>query len=263
MRFEDTPELTQTWLARPRPAPQATTRLICFHHAGGNPSNFRPWLPDLPNSVELLAVRLAGRDARMREAPATNIDAIVGPLAQAIAPLTAAGPVLFFGHSLGSLIAFETLRELRRTGASMPKAFVVSGRRAPGTGRALTLHTLPDDQFVREVQRIYGGIPAVIMQEPELLAMTIPVLRGDLTINETYSFVEEPPLEGLPIHAIGGTDDPHVIPTELQAWKAQTTGAFEWAQFDGDHFYLGTPAGRRWVIQRVARLARIAALSRR
>ena len=255
MRYEDAPELTKTWLARPRANPDARVKLVCLHHAGGNPSNFRPWLEDLPGDMELYAVRLAGREARIRETPATHMDQILGPLALALAPMIEAHRVVLFGHSLGSLLGFETLRELRRRGLPLPHAFVASGRRAPGVGRALQLHALPDREFIKEVQRVYGGIPAMVLAEPELVAMMIPVLRGDLTINETYDYVEEPPL-GLPMRALGGTEDPHVIPSELEGWGRHTSGEFSWAQFSGDHFYLGSPEGRRWVLEQLRQASR-------
>ncbi|NVB42289.1 thioesterase [Pseudenhygromyxa sp. WMMC2535] len=255
MRFEDAPALTRTWLARPRPKPDAPIKLICLHHAGGNPSNFRPWLADLPENMELFAVRLAGREARLREPPATRIGPVVEALAEALSPLIAAHRVVVFGHSLGSLLAFETMRELRRTQRPLPHALVVSGRRAPGTGRALSLHQLPDREFIKEVQRVYGGIPQQLLAEPELLALTLPALRGDLSINETYEFSEQPALD-VPLRALGGTDDPHVLASELQAWGRQTSASFSWAQHEGDHFYLGSPAGRRWVIAQVAAASR-------
>ncbi len=263
-------ELTDFWLARPRPRPSAPIKLLCLHHAGGNPSNFRPWLDALPDDVELLAVRLAGREARMREAPATRMADIVEPLAQALAPLIEASQpssgrpagVIVFGHSLGALIGFEVVAALQAKGSPLPAALVVSGRSAPAPhARTLALHTLPDQAFIDEVQRIYGGIPPQILAEPELLALTLPVLRADLEVNETYSYSPRPALS-LPLYALGGRDDPHVTRPQLEAWSAHTTGAFTSAQCEGGHFYLGTPAGRRWVIEELLDIARTQIRSR-
>lgn len=251
MRLQAAPESTRTWLACFRPNPDAPVKLLCLHHAGGNPGSFRPWVDELPASVELLAIRMAGRDARLRERPATRVQEIVGPLARAIEPLIDGHELVIFGHSLGALLGFELARELRRQQLPLPKALILSGRNAPGTGRPLALHQLGDRELVAEVQRIYGGIPQQILDEPELLALTLPLLRADLTVNETYEPSEEPPLP-CQLHAFGGLDDPHVSLAGLQGWAPHTSASFVCERAPGDHFYLGTPAGKRWILDRIA-----------
>ncbi|MFO7567916.1 MAG: thioesterase domain-containing protein [Enhygromyxa sp.] len=251
MRLQDAPESTRLWLACPRPAPDAPIKLLCLHHAGGSPAAFRAWVGELPASVELLPVRLAGREARLRERPATRVAEIVEPLARAIEPLLAGHDVAIFGHSLGALLGFELARELRRQQLPAPRALIVSGRNAPGTGRTLELHKLGDRELVAEVQRIYGGIPQQILDEPELLALTLPLLRADLTVNETYELGEEAPLD-CPLWAFGGDDDPHVSRAGLEGWGPHTSASFACEQAPGDHFYLGSPAGKRWILDRIA-----------
>jgi medium-chain acyl-[acyl-carrier-protein] hydrolase len=249
--YPDAPELSRTWIACPRPRPDPTARLLCFHHAGGSPAAFRPWVDELPAHVELLVVRLPGREARLRETPLTRVPEIVGPLAKALAPLTEGVRMVCFGHSLGALLAFELARELRRQAMPSLAALVVSGRNAPGFGRQLALHKLDDRQLVAEVQRIYGGIPQAILDEPELLKLTLPVLRADLTINETWVLDDDPPLD-CPLRAYAGADDPRVGAAGLEAWGRHTTASFEWAQVQGDHFYLAPPVGKRVILAKLA-----------
>lgn len=196
-------------------------------------------------------MRLPGREARLRETPLTRVAEIVGPLARALAPLTEGVRTVCFGHSLGALLAFEFARELRRQATSSLAALVVSGRSAPGFGQQLALHELDDRELVAEVQRIYGGIPQAILDEPELLKLTLPVLRADLTLNEAHLFEEEPPLE-VPIFAYAGIDDPRVGAVGLEAWGRQTSASFEWAQLEGEHFYLSTPVGKRTILAKLA-----------
>ncbi|MCA9701074.1 MAG: thioesterase, partial [Myxococcales bacterium] len=192
---------------------------------------------------------LAGRGCRMEEPLAESIEDIVVPLARAVVPLME-GMVVFFGHSLGALLAAELVLELRRRGLRLPQLLVVSGRTAPGTERKLKVHTLPDRHLVREVQRIYGGIPREILVEPAMLKRTLPILRADLSVNETYEAREERPLE-CSLLALGGTEDPHVTGTELEMWQGRTRAHFDCAQFEGGHFYLSSPEGQRWVIGQI------------
>jgi medium-chain acyl-[acyl-carrier-protein] hydrolase len=201
----------------------------------------------------MLVVRLPGREARLREKPLTRVADIVGPLAQALAPLSEGVRVVSFGHSLGALLAFEFAREWRRQALPSLAALVVSGRNAPGFGSQLALHQLGDRELVAEVQRIYGGIPQAILDEPELLKLTLPVLRADLTVNEAHLFEREPPLD-CPIRAYAGVDDPRVGAAGLEDWRQHTVASFEWAQVEGEHFYLSAPAGKRMILGKLAAL---------
>lgn len=241
--------MTQAWIEYPKPQPQAVVKLVCLPHAGGSPRSFFAWADELPPTIELLPVCLPGRAGRSEEPLATSVKEIVEPLARALAPLMNE-PVVFFGHSLGALLALELVLELRRRGSDLPRLLVVSGRTIPGMGRTLKLHTLPDTQLVREVQRIYGGIPRELLVEPAMLMRMLPILRADLGINETYRHVYEPPV-ACSILALGGTTDPHVTGTELELWRGQTTDKFRCAQFSGGHFYLTTPEGSSWVIEQI------------
>ncbi|MFV8754803.1 thioesterase II family protein [Nannocystaceae bacterium ST9] len=248
--------MTQAWLEYPKPQPHAAVKLVCLPHAGASPRSFYPWADQLPNDIELVPVCLAGRAGRSEEPLATSVAGIVEPLARELGPLMTE-TVVFFGHSLGALLALELVRELRRRGSVLPCLLVVSGRTIPGLGRTLKLHNLPDTQLVREVQRIYGGIPRELLVEPAMLMRMLPILRADLAVNETYRHVHEPPI-ACSILALGGTTDPHVTGTELELWRGQTTGKFECAQFSGGHFYLTTPEGSKWVIERICtKLARL------
>jgi medium-chain acyl-[acyl-carrier-protein] hydrolase len=204
----------------------------------------------IPPDFELLAVRLPGRGARVDEPLATTVKDIVEPLARAVEPLLEASKVVIFGHSLGALLGVELVYELRRRRIRPPDLLVVSGRTVPGTGRTLRLHELPDRHLIREVQRIYGGIPKEILVEPAMLKRMLPILRADLAVNENHQVEKAAPLSS-GILALGGTDDPHVTLTELELWRKRTTGPFACAQFEGGHFYLSSVKGQRWVIQQI------------
>ncbi len=225
-------------------------RLVCLPHAGASPSAFRPWADLIPPDFELLPVRLAGRGARVDEPLATRVEEIVEPLAAALEPLFDSSLVVIFGHSLGALLSLELVYELRRRQLPAPALLVVSGRTVPGSGRTLRLHELPDRHLIREVQRIYGGIPREILVEPAMLMRMLPILRADLAVNENHCFRDEPPID-CSILALGGVEDPHVTRTELELWRNRTTREFECAQFEGGHFYLANAEGQRWVIDRI------------
>jgi medium-chain acyl-[acyl-carrier-protein] hydrolase len=212
-------------------------RLFCFPYAGGGASIFRQWAQALPNGIEICPVMLPGRETRLREKSFTRLTPLVEVLAEALQPSLDV-PFAFFGHSMGGLLAFETARELRRQNAPQPLHLFLSARPAPQLGRAdPPLSHLPDAIFVTELQRRYSGIPAVILQDSELLKLYLPILRADLEMLETYSYSPESRLD-YPISTFGGLQDVMVTPDKIAPWREQTTQTFTRKLFPGNHFFL-------------------------
>ncbi|HEY0193511.1 MAG TPA: alpha/beta fold hydrolase, partial [Kofleriaceae bacterium] len=96
----------QPWITRPQLHPGAALRLICLPYAGGGASVFRTWPAALPPQVEVWAIELPGRETRAREAPLASRRALVQQLTEALMPRLHA-PFAIYGHSMGSLLAFD------------------------------------------------------------------------------------------------------------------------------------------------------------
>lgn len=228
---------TDLWLVRPRRVTAPRLRVFCFPYAGGGPAAFRPWASAVPADVEFCIVQAAGREARWREAPCTSVEALIEPLADAMRPLLSDRYVLY-GHSLGALVAFELARHLRRTHGSSPEHFVASGHRAPHIPNPFpAIRHLDDEAFVLEVNRRYGGIPAAVAENRELLLLMLPGLRGDFSMFETYRHREEPPL-ACPLAVFGGREDASVAPQDIAAWRRHTSAAFLSTMLAGEHFFV-------------------------
>jgi medium-chain acyl-[acyl-carrier-protein] hydrolase len=225
------------WILRPRPQPAAALRLVCFPYAGGGASAFRTWPDGLPANVELWAVELPGRETRSQDRPLDMRSELVSQLADAVAPQLQA-PFVFYGHSLGAVLAFHFARELRRRGCTAPAHLFVSGRRAPQLPEPAPMHGLPEGQLIDRLRRL-GGIPDAVLAEPELVAYFLPLLRADISVVEAEDYVDEPPLS-CPITALGGLADEKARVAELDAWAAQTHAAFEREMFPGGHFFIQT-----------------------
>jgi medium-chain acyl-[acyl-carrier-protein] hydrolase len=196
-----------------------------------------PWASSLPAGVELCAIQLPGRETRRHQTPHSSLPVLVTELADHLEPMLDR-PYSFFGHSLGALVSFELTRELRRRGRPLPQRLFLSGRGAPSLGSdSPHLHALPDSAFIAQVCRRYEGFPKEILDEPELVALFMPVLRADFALFETHVHVAEAPLP-CPFSIYGGREDPQVAPRHIDAWRALTGGGFDARLFDGGHFYL-------------------------
>lgn len=225
------------WIVRRRSHPRSALRLLCFPYAGGGTSIFRTWPDALPADVELWGVELPGRETRVKERPFQQLAPLISSLADAVATHLQA-PFAIYGHSFGAFLGFSFARELRRRSLGAPVHLFVSGRRAPQLPEPSPMCQLPDPQLLARLRRL-GGIPDAVFDEPELMAYFLPILRADITVNESSSPAEEAPLP-CPITALGGLTDDRASAGELDAWQAQTSAAFEREIFPGGHFFLQT-----------------------
>jgi surfactin synthase thioesterase subunit len=219
------------WLARRPHPPGAAVGLYCFPHAGGAPGEYVRWAEDLPGA-RVAAVQAPGRASRLFEPPFTRMTELVDAVAESV-PFDP--PFVFFGHSLGALVAFEVARTLRARGGPGPDRLIVSACPAPpAVVTGPELHRLPDRKFLAEIERNWGPLPAGVQGDPDLLALTLTCFRADLEVLETYRYAPGDPL-GCPVTAIGGSEDPHTA--VMDEWRHQTTGPFDRHVLPGGHFY--------------------------
>ena len=61
----------------------------------------------------------------------SHADAVVDGITTALLPLVRQAPYVFYGHSLGTLLAFEVARRLDRVHGSSPVRVVGGAHRAP------------------------------------------------------------------------------------------------------------------------------------
>jgi surfactin synthase thioesterase subunit len=235
------------WFRSFNTGPTQRVAMVVFPYAGGGAAAFHPWIPYLPSWVTLHLVLLPGREDRFWETPLSEGVEIVENVAKAIASMLEI-PFILFGHSMGSMLAFEVARQLGRIRSCSPSALLVSGRCAPQlTSRSPHLAELPDSDLVREVIRLYGGIPPEALKDPELVELMARILKADLRMIENYRYVAEEALP-CPIAAYGGCTDPWVTQTELNAWREQTANIFTAQQFEGGHFYFRSVESERQLL---------------
>ncbi|TRX76809.1 thioesterase [Pseudomonas mangiferae] len=210
-------------------------RLFCLPYSGASAMVYARWRRRLPTWLEVRPVELPGRGVRAAEPFAEDAVALAGRLAMELLPQLDA-PYALFGHSLGSLLAFEVAHALRQHGAPAPRALFVSGGAAPAR-RDFQDYARPksDDELVERL-RALKGTPEEVFAHRELLEMALPILRADFLLCGRYRHQIRAPLD-LPIHVLGGHED-DVEPEDLQAWGEETRGPCSVDLFDGHHFFI-------------------------
>lgn len=183
-----------------------------------------------------MPARLPGREARIAEPAHRSMAPLVSALVQAMLPWLDR-PYVLFGHSLGSLIAYELAHRLHELGVRQPSCLLVSAYRSPERRPTRPpLHHLPPQQFLAELKG-YGGIADAVFDHPELLALSLPTLQADFSLFETYVYPPRPALE-CPIVAFSGRRDHVVAPEDMAAWCDKTRAGFTMHQLDGGHFFI-------------------------
>jgi surfactin synthase thioesterase subunit len=237
--------VSEDWLVDLVPARQRGRVAYLFPHAGAGVSAVlalgRALAPD-PHPV---AVRLPGREALLDEPALTDLPAIAERLADAIRAHAGGAPIVLYGHSSGSVLAYETARALEPRTAVL---FAASAQRAPWR----SVHTTagcwdrPDDEFFAQVVAD-GYLPAELLAAPDVLRMVAPALRADY--RATHRFVTGTsrwtPLAS-PILTIRGSEDRTVDQEEIAAWSTLTTA---------DHTTALLPAGHNLLRDCPAELA--------
>ncbi|MFE2276716.1 thioesterase II family protein [Streptomyces sp. NPDC059454] len=221
------------WLVHKTRHPDAPIDLYCFPHAGGSPGEYVRWADGLPH-VQVWGVQLPGRGSRMAEAAITRMPALVE---QVLEGIDFGKRFALFGHSLGSLVAFEVARGLQARGRPLPRRLLVSSVPAPSrlSHRSPALHTLPDGELLDQVQALWGAFPEAVTARPDLLRVTLASFRDDLALFENYTYLPGEPLQ-CPVTAFAGSQEPEAI-RDLRGWRAHTAGGFAAHLLPGYHFY--------------------------
>lgn len=223
------------WLIRPSGAAARRLQLVCLPYAGGSANAFLPWQPLLAPDIGLCAVQPPGRGARFGEAPYTTLPALVAALAEVLRQHVAP-PYALFGHSLGSLVAFELARHCRAHGLPPPQQLIVSAGSAPMQRTPRRLHELDDDALIAAL-RDYNGAPPSALEHRELMELMLPTIRADFALLADYRYRKEAPL-ALPITVFAGKDDAHAPADSLTGWQECSSQPVACHWFDGDHFFL-------------------------
>ncbi|MEV7026081.1 alpha/beta fold hydrolase [Kitasatospora sp. NPDC093558] len=223
------------WLRRFHPGEGRAVRLVCFPHAGGSASFFHPVSAALAAEAEVIALQYPGRQDRRLEPCVEDIATLADRITEELLTLDDR-PTVFFGHSMGAVLAFETAWRLEQKGTHAPGAVIASGRRAPSTTRTETVHQQDDNGVIAEL-KLLNGTNAQLLGDEEILRMAMPAIRADYRAIERYTCGTDRVL-GCPVTALTGDADPRTTVAEARAWQTHTAGDFRLQVLPGGHFFL-------------------------
>lgn len=222
-----------------RPVAAPRLRLLCFPYAGASAAIYRSWVELFGPHVDVCPVELPGRGVRTAEPPLRDMKRVCDGLFEAIEQLPQDAPLALFGHSMGARIAFELACRL---GARVTHLFA-SGSAAPDVAPRLgggpgekTISQLTDEEF-RQRLRVLGGTPVEILEDDDLMARALPVVRADFVLVERYRAAPHAQVT-VPITVLRGERDIMVDLRDAERWQLRTNAAFRLLEVPGGHFFL-------------------------
>lgn len=229
------PGVSEWFVQFEEPSP-ASRRVFIFPHAGSSVAPFRKWYDLIDRDIDLRVVQIPGSGGRVKEPGFTRMPELVDAITAQMRSLVDL-PYVFFGHSLGALIAFETCLALSRHGEPSCDHLIVTGYRAPQMPlRTPLTYTLPDDLFL-EKMKTSRMTPAAVFAREGLVNLFLPPMKRNCELGETYRYEGGPALS-VPVTALSGVDDDTVTRDELEAWREITSGPATCREFSGDHFFI-------------------------
>ncbi|MER5177940.1 alpha/beta fold hydrolase [Streptomyces sp. NPDC002896] len=249
------------YLPRP-PQPGARVRLVCFPYAGGGASAYARWqrgLTDRGAAVDVLPIRLPGREGRAGEPRITELAALTAELDESLSEVLDR-PHLLYGHSMGALIAYELIRRRQQRGARLPRAALLAAYRAPHLPPPRIGTTVAGDvdgggntdAELAQALADLGGLPPLLLDHPEWLRALLPVVRDDLAL--CAGPVSRPVPVPVPLHLFAGRDDELAGEAEVGAWRRYGARGCELRTVPGGHFFLRTH--EEALLDEVARVVR-------
>jgi surfactin synthase thioesterase subunit len=228
--------MNKKWFVIPKPNINADLRLICFPYAGGSASTFLSWIQTLPPNVELIIIQAPGRGARIGELAYSDMHILINDLVEII-PDFLNKPYIFFGHSLGSRIAFELMNQLKILNHSLPQHFIASGSRGPQIQCLKNpIYNLPREEFIAELKRL-NGTPQAVLENKELMDLFLPLLKADFEIADRYLYRGNVRFN-CDVSVFGGEDDIDINLSMLNSWGDFFTSDAEVHFLPGNHFFI-------------------------
>ena len=208
--------------------------LFFLPHAGGSAKSYSSFKRFLPKDLTVVAMELSGRFTRSSEPLLDTVPDCVSDLIEKHGELLK-GDYVLFGHSMGTVLTTEFIRQAKEKGLSLPKHIFLSGKNPPDEDVHCfeNISEASDEEIVEFFSKNSLASPAV--PDEELTKMLNKILCTDVRMAELYK--SEPFDFGCDITVMYGTEDLLMQHVYMNSWSRFTSGKCEVIPFSGGHFY--------------------------
>ncbi|MGO1370119.1 MAG: thioesterase II family protein [Senegalia sp. (in: firmicutes)] len=211
--------------------------LFCLPYAGGSEAIYYKWKNCLHQSIELYPIELKGRGKKMDKGFYENIEEAVDDIFNNIKYKINNTDYAIYGHSMGSLLAFELYYKIEKMKFPKPKHIFFSGYEAPSIIRKKeNTYNLSDYDFIKRIIEL-GGTPKELIENKELLEIFLPIIRNDFKIIENYNYQEREHKIECDISVLYGNQE-DISLANILSWKNHVSSGFKIYNLEGNHFFI-------------------------
>jgi surfactin synthase thioesterase subunit len=226
-------------------------QIVMFPFGGGSGYSYMELIKDIETNVEIIVINPPGRLLDGAK-PLESIDAMVYLYSKQLRPLLKDNP-LFFGHSIGGIVAYEVCKALVKE-ISIKKMIISSVNPPYRVKDSVDLYSEMDRVTLIKKSTELGGMPQLFKSEPELLEMFINGLRADLKALESYTPEKPENVKKLNINtSVLYSEGDYILDTSnIREWELYLECS-EFIPFEGDHFYIFEESNRKAVARIISR----------
>ena len=211
--------------------------LFFLSHAGGSAKSYCTFRQFLPGELKVVPMELSGRLTRLSEPLLDTVPSCVSDLIEKHRELLR-GDYALFGHSMGTVLAAELVRQAKEKGLAAPEHVFLSGKNPPDEKMHCfeNADTATDDEILSFFGSHSLSTPVPVANK-ELLKLLNRLLCTDVRMTERYSAAPGDIDLGCDITVLFGTEDPLLKGTDMRGWGRFTSGKCKLYPFSGGHFY--------------------------
>jgi len=213
-------------------------KLFCLPYGGGSSAFYMSWRKLLDERIDLKPIELSGRGKRFSEPLYKSINGAIEDVYGIICEELDGTPYAIFGHSMGTLLAYESLRKIIYYEKQEPVHVFMSGRYPPYIEvEKEMLHLLSDEEFIDRIVKL-GGTDQKVIENEEILKLFLPILRNDFRLVETYKHNGDKLKLNCEMSILNGKYDDFVASKEIELWSECTCKKCNFYEFDSGHFFI-------------------------
>lgn len=210
--------------------------LLLLPHAGGSAKGYCVMKRFFPENISLVPLDPSGKGLRTKDVPCSDIPSCVADIIDKNKQYFHE-PYAVFGHSMGTLLAVEMMRQVHEKGLSEPEHIFFSGRCSADEKGAFPVNDSNSDDEITAFFVENGLIPEQVLNNKPLLEMFSQILCRDIRLTQKYTISPEKCRVNCNISVMYGTEDTFLNGFDMNNWGRFTSGKCTLYQFSGGHFY--------------------------
>ena len=180
-------------------------KVIIFPHAGAGIGFFNSFKDEF-KKTDVFVIQYPGREDKYEKNMPDTIDELADVIFDEYKCLFD-GQFVFWGHSMGSIVAYEVAKRCERNLNVVPIVFFSSGSSAPCCGGSERVkNAVKSHKDFEKLLDVYGGISDELRNDRDFCEYFFPIILGDLKMISNYCDEQLVKLR-CPIMLMEGLDD--------------------------------------------------------